>query len=93
MKVRDLLGKNVDIDCYADDDSFGICFCGPLELTDEGYEKFQDVMSLDVVISDDKTEAYVDIPNDEISKKAKEFFYAAAGYCSCSNYDRWFIID
>ncbi len=92
MLVKDLLGKDIDIDCYADDESFGIAFCGPLELTQEGYNKFEAALWLEMEVSDDCSEAVIIIPDEKHSKIAKEFFRAAAGYCSCSDYDKWFIM-
>ena len=49
VKVRDLIAQSIDIDVYDDvTEELGIAFCGPMELTDEGAEKFADVLDYDI---------------------------------------------
>lgn len=99
MKVRDLIEMEIDIDVYDDVcDDIGIAFCGPLVLTEQGKEKFADVLDYPVKLHDcnGTLMAQVRIDDDDEKvwskrlRKAKEFFYAAAGYCAADDYDKWF---
>lgn len=100
MKVRDLITQEVDIDVYDDVcEELGIAFCGPLVLTEAGREKFGEVLDYEISLRTgtwcgDIAIVHVDDADEEIwkrrLKKAKEFFYAAAGYCASSDYDKWF---
>lgn len=95
MKVRDLLSLEIDID-VADEvtDDLYIAFCGPMELTDEGKAHFADVLDFEVSFHRDIVIVHVDDPVESVWEanldKAKELFEGMAGYCSCSDYDRWF---
>ena len=99
MTVRDLIQQDVDIDVYDDVcEELGIAFCGPQKLTEAGTKEFADVLDYQVEIHDNG--AYlvaivkIDDPDDAVWEarldRAKEFFESAAGYCACSDYDRWF---
>lgn len=101
MKVRDLLPMEIDIDVYDDVcEELAIAFCGPQKLTEEGEKKFSEVMDYEIEINPhsygDMPAAIVliDDPDEDVWEdrlgKAKEFFESAAGYCACSDYDRWF---
>lgn len=94
MKVKDLITQEVDIDVYDDVcEELSVAFCGPMTLTPEGQEKFEEVLEYDVELSDDHAIVKVDAPGDEWKRRlalAKEFFEGAAGYCSAANYDKWF---
>ena len=97
MKIKDFIKQEIDID-VADNvtDDLYIAFCGSLELTDEGKKKFADVLEYDIEfennIASDIAIVNIDFPDwKKRLRKAKEFFYAAAGYCACSDYDRWFV--
>ena len=76
MKVKDLLV--IDIDVYDNVvEELGIAFCGAMELTDEGKEKFADVLEYDIEINEDYGVAIVDIDYDDWEdrlKKAKRLF-------------------
>ena len=92
MKVRDLLSQDVDIDVYDDvTEELGIAFCGPLALTAEGLEKFQDVLDYGISIHEGYVIVNVDAGGSGWKtrlRKAKEFFEAAAG--PEEDYSRWF---
>lgn len=95
--VEDLLELEIDIDVYDDVcEDIAICFCGPQELTEEGKEYFAPVLCLPVEVNDESGYAivHVDDPDEKVWKRrlkaAKEFFYAAAGYCDADLYDKWF---
>lgn len=98
MKVKDLIEQEIDIDVYDDVvEELGIAFCGPLTLTEQGKEKFADVLEYEIVLPDRNADFAVVCVDDMDEKtwkrrlrKAKEFFYAAAGYCAAEDYDRWF---
>ena len=95
MKIRDFIRQPVDIDVYDDVcEELGIAFCGPLYLTDAGQKKFAEV--LDYEIEPDNGCMIVHVDDEKSSvwkhklKVAKQFFYAAAGYCDADDYDKWF---
>ncbi len=95
MTVKEFIRMDIDIDVYDDVcEELGIAFCGPLELTGEGRKKFAEVLDYEVEIYSENAVVKVDAPEDKTWKrklrKAKEFFEAAAGYCACSDYDKWF---
>lgn len=101
MTVRELLQMEIDIDVYDDVcEELGIAFCGPMELTEKGKEKFAEVLDYELTLvphSYGGFPAYivhVDDPDDRVWEdrlaKAKEFFEAAAGYCSVEDFEKWF---
>ena len=67
-------------------------------LTEEGAEHFAEVLDYDIMIdtSGDFSTATIHVDDDDDKtwkrrlKKAKEFFYSAAGYCDADDYDKWF---
>lgn len=74
-------------------------FCGPQALTEEGKKHFSDVLDMDIDV-DMKDHDYwtatlkVDGPGWEKNlRRAKEFFYSAAGYCSEINHKKWFCLS
>ena len=100
MTVRDFVKVNMDIDVYDDVcEELGIAFCGPMMLTIEGERHFAEVLDYEVEISGSGKyqTAVIHIDGDDGNgwkkrlRKAEEFFYAAAGYCNDSDYQRWFI--
>lgn len=99
MKVRDFIQMDIDIDVYDDVcEELGIAFCGPLELTDAGAEKFAEVLDYDIKLHDNGAAivgiVHVDGDDGNAWKKrlhkAAEFFEGAAGWCAASDYDKWF---
>lgn len=94
MKVRDLIEMEIDIDVYDDVcEELGIAFCGPLFLSEQGEKKFSEVLGYDVILRDGICIVEIDAPEgiwQHRLDKAKEFFYAAAGYCAESDYCLWF---
>ena len=99
MTIRDLLGQEIDIDVYDDVcEELAIAFCGPLELTEEGEKEFSEVLDYEIYINQ---HSYYNLPAvivnieafpdwKERLRKAKNFFWSAAGYCDFEDYDRWF---
>lgn len=100
MTIRDLIQQEVDIDVYDDVcEELAIAFCGPQLLTKEGEKEFSDIMDYEVTLHNPCSWCtvaivHVDDPDEAVwtkrLEKAKKFFDSAAGYCSCSDYDRWF---
>ena len=95
MTVKDLIKMDIDIDVCDDVcESLYIAFCGKLKLTKKGKRKFEKVLSLPVTIRDDIAIIHVDDNDEKVwknnLKEAKEFFYAAAGYCLDRDYVAWF---
>ena len=101
LKIRELLDmSDVSIDVYdnvCEEISVAFEWDGTFELSAEGAEHFAEVLDYDITIGDSNGYAYgvVDVDGDEgvwqhKLRVASEFFYAAAGYCAASDYDRWF---
>lgn len=99
MKVKDLLTMDIEVDVYDDVcEELAICFCAPQELTEEGYAHFAEILEYEVEIDTSGTieTAVIKIDGDDGNgwkkrlRKAKEFFYSAAGYCADSDYQKWF---
>ena len=94
MKVREIIGREIDIDVVDDVcESLCIGFTGPQELTKKGEEHFEDVLDFQVEVDEEECSAVVHIDGPGWKKKlhmAKEFFVSAAGYCSEADYKRWF---
>lgn len=100
MKVKEFMKLSGDIDVYDDVcEAVAICFCAPQGLTEEGEKHFAEVlnyeMTLDLSGSIPTAIVHVDDDDEKVwkhkLKKAKEFFYSAAGYCAANDYDKWFI--
>ena len=99
MKVREFIQLSEDFDVYDDVcEEIGIAFCGAQELTEAGMEHFAEVldydMELDISGSIKTAVVHIDDDDDRVWKrklrKAKEFFYGAAGYIEDSKYRKWF---
>lgn len=101
MKVKDFIElcnrEFLDVDVYDNVcEELGIAYCGDsIELTTEGKEHFKEALEFDIDYDADYSTAIVDIDDVEgvwqkKLRKAKEFFYAAAGYCADSDYQKWF---
>ena len=102
MTVRDLLQQEIDIDVVDDVcEELYIAFCGPQKLTAEGEKEFSDVMDYPVLLHNNGVAiiaiVQIDDPDEAVwearLERAKLFFEGAAGYCACSDYDRWFAND
>ena len=97
MKVKDLLPMEIDVDVYDDVcEELAIAFCGPIKLTTKGELYFAEVLEYEIDFIKDKLYGdtvivHVDSDDWEIRLgKATELFHAMAGYCSVSDYERWF---
>lgn len=101
MTIRDLIQQEIDIDVYDDVcEELGIAFCGPQPLTPEGEKEFAEIMDYPIQINQHSygnmpaAIVLIDDPDEKVWKKrlekAKQFFEAAAGYCACTDYDKWF---
>ena len=99
MTVKEFITLEDDFDVYDDVcEEIGIAFCGSQELTEEGKKHFAEVldyeMELDISGHIKTAVVLVDDEQDKVWKrklrKAKEFFYGAAGYIEDSKYRKWF---
>lgn len=99
MKVRDFIKLDNDIDVYDDVcEEIAIAFCGAQELTEEGEKHFAEVLDYDMELdlSGELVTAVVHVDDEDEKvwnrklRKAKEFFYGAAGYIEDSKYRKWF---
>jgi hypothetical protein len=96
LTVRELIGMTVDMDIsnnYTDD--WFPALSGPISLTEEGEEQWDDVLEMKITVIDcSMAELQIDTEDpDECERRltrARRFFKAQAGYCSESNYDKWF---
>ena len=91
-------GEHDDIDVYDDVcEELAIAYCGGgYNLTDAGKEHFKEVLTYDIDPDIYNCIAVVHIDDEEgvwqkKLRKAKEFFYACAGYCSEEDFDKWFV--
>lgn len=95
MKVKELIRQNTDIDVFDDVcDALAIAFCGPANLTEDGYQHFSEMLEYEVSLTAPGVAVvHVDAEEGEWQRRlslTKEFFHAAAGYCSEQDYARWF---
>ena len=95
MKVKDLLKMDIDIDVCDDyDERCYIAFCGEAKLTHEGEERFRDALELPITlnIKEDRVDniCIISCDTEHDAESCRELFVALAGYCSESDYDRWF---
>lgn len=99
MKIKDLIEMNIDIDIYDNEtqEVVDIGFVGPIKLTEEGENKFKEVLEYKVTLDKEHNWASINCTDEEPqiswltkAKKAQELFYSLAGYCSAEDYDKWF---
>lgn len=96
MKVREFITKEIDVDVYDNVcEELAIAFCGPVKLTDEGEEYFEEVLDYDVAVVKNARQAVAVIDVNYVDwrrrlRKAKELFESMAGYCTVSEFDKWF---
>lgn len=88
-----------DVDVYVDGLD-GIAVCPPVNFTEAGRKHFETALSLPVegycVMGEDKD--YADLSEYEENNKgdggrlllAWELLKSLAGYCACSDFERWF---
>ena len=98
MKVKDMIKMEIDVDVYDNVcEELAVAFCGgDVRLTDEGKREFADVLEYDVDLDLDNYVAVVDIDRGDWRKRlsrAQALFYSLAGFCSSTDYDRWFTDD
>lgn len=91
MKVRDLLTIDIDIDVYDDyDERLGIAFCSGYTLTSIGEKVFE--KALDLPISSIRNDVcIIHCETGKEASMARDFFESIAGYCSSSDFDKWFM--
>lgn len=92
MTIKEFIKQDIDIDVYDSVcEDLGIAFVGPIELTDEGKSRFNDIMNVEVDIRDDVAIVVLDSEDWELKlDDCCALFNGAAGYCSSATYDKWF---
>ena len=97
MKVKDLIKEEIDVDVYDNVcEELAIAFCGSVELTEYGEKHFYTALNLDVELDENNGVAIVNVetengkPWESNLRKAQEFFYSCAGYCSDEKYNKYF---
>lgn len=91
MKVSEFIKGEYDIDVYDDmTEELGICAVCPIKLTAAGKKEFAEVLSMNIGLYESEYTAIIHVEDEAELKRAKKFFYSAAGYCSEANYDKWF---
>lgn len=102
MKVKEFIemwadGTHSDVDVYDDVcEEIGIAYCGGIKLTKKGKEEFEDVLDYEIDPDEENYIAIIHVDDEEgiwqkKLKKAKQFFYSAAGYCADEDYQKWFV--
>ena len=93
MTIRELLTYDADVDVGNNvTDGLGCALCCPMQVTKEGEAEWGDV--LDYVVDVDG--AYAECVVDDVERwqsklsRLNLFLSCAAGYCSDSNYTKWF---
>lgn len=98
MQIKDLITQEIDCDVCDDvyDDMYP-AFCGPICLTEEGKERFAEVLEYLVYPQLDERLVVVSIRNyvdyERMHRKAKYFFRAIAGYINDDLWHKWFYFD
>lgn len=87
-------GTHNDIDVTENvSESFYIAYCGN-QLTKAGEKEWDDVLKYTIEVDEDPRwpQAVVDTENasDEEIDRVRQLFYAMAGYCKESYYNKWF---
>lgn len=93
LDMVNFFDKDVDVqvdgtDCY-------IAVCAGVELTDEGEKYFKKALALPmdgycVISKNNKDYDEYEEKGTGVLAKAEELLYALAGYCACSDWDKWF---
>lgn len=103
MTIKEFLtlwedGTHDDVDVYDNVcEEIGIAYCNGYKLTKEGTAKFNEVLSYNIDVNEKYGTAIVDVDDADEKmwkhklNKAAEFFYAIAGYCADSDFNKWFI--
>ena len=102
MTIRDFMclcdRNNYDVDITSDytDEMVVNYVGGDFYLTNEGKQKFEKILDLYIDFDEPFDNAVVIIPDgteedmDECEKNVRFFFKAIAGYCSVTNWGKWF---
>ena len=92
MTVREFLTKcEEDVDVCTDVIDHGeVAYCPVILLTDDGEKEWSDILDLNVDVNYRWNVAVVECPTEELDDRAWDFFMSIAGYCSDSNWEKWF---
>lgn len=94
MTIKDLIREDIDIDVCDDyDERCWIAKCGAFRLTDAGEQRFWKALEVPVYMTTGREYniAILHCTSEEEAQICKELFFGLAGYCTESDYERWFI--
>lgn len=92
VKFEEFVKMNIDVDVIGTlTDEVCIAYVGPMELTKEGKECFSKLLKAKVELEDGGYEAVVHTDTEEEEELLLEFLECAAGYCSNSAWNRYFV--
>lgn len=92
MKLKDFLNEGFDVDVEGSlTDDWCIAFIGPLKLKKDARAKFAAILDNEVHFHG-LARAEIEIDDEEQDELAKELFYAAAGFCSRSDFQKYFLM-
>ena len=96
ITIGELIRGGAEVDIYNDiTDDKASTFCGPIEITPECEEEFEDVLGISGTLHEHYDMYVVDL--DEVSNwdvawdRVVEFFACLSGACSEELWDRWFV--
>lgn len=95
VTIRDLMAKSVDVDMFNDvTDDIAPAFSGVLNLTDDGEEKYADILDLECDLDEDNASCVVLIDGrddwEKMWRKVCSFCASAAGYCDFETWQKLF---
>ena len=92
MTVRDLIRKDVSVDVCDDyDERCYIAYEYGYKLTKAGRERFADALDIPVTgYSEQYCYATLHCETAKEATACQDLFYALAGYCGDSDFERWF---
>ena len=92
MKLKDFLKEAFDVDVESSfSDDWVIAFIGPVKLTKKAKVKFAAILDNEVHLRG-LCGAEIEVEDEDQDELAKNLYYAAAGYCSRSDYQKYFLM-
>lgn len=101
MTLRELINTNPfeDVDVYENVCGWGIALCGAYDLTEDAENEFSTVLDAEVDLKPVTPHGYaivildtLDGDDDDNCDTFRRLMAGLAGYCSESNYYKWFIL-
>ena len=92
MKLKEFLAESIEVDVEGSlTDDWIIAFIGPVKLTEAAKAQFAAILDNEVHFFH-ADGVVVDVEDEEQDELAMQLFYAAAGYCSRSDYQNYFLM-